>query len=89
MKTKKENKQLSAVEAREITDKAPSSFDKAMDVIYNTIKKNATDGKDMAVITENQYGCEDYKRITDKLTELDYNVEMGYEDHSRVLRIFW
>lgn len=89
MKVKKENTQLSAKEARAITDKAPSSLDKAMGIIFNTIRMDATEGKDTTVITEDQYGCEDYKTITDKLTEMGYDVEMGYESHSRVLRIFW
>ena len=89
MKTKKEKAQISAKEARAMTDKAPSSLDKAMDIIYEVIKKDAADGKDVTVINENQYGCEDYNTITNKLTELGYEVEMGFEDHSRVLRIFW
>lgn len=89
METKKEITQISAKEARAMTDKAPSSLDKAMDIIYETIKKDAADGKDVTVITENQYGCEDYKIITNKLTELGYDVETGFENYSRILRIFW
>lgn len=89
METKKEKAQISAKEARAMTDKAPSSLDKAMDIIYEAIKKDAADGKDVTVINENEYGCEDYNTITNKLTELGYEVEMGFEDHSRVLRIFW
>ena len=89
MKTKKEKTQISAKEARAMTDKAPSSLDKSMDIIYEAIKKDAADGKEVTIITENQYGCEDYNTITNKLVELGYDVEMGFEDHSRVLRIFW